>query len=72
METENTGEFTITVHQRQDELGYIVKITEVCPQGRIARYPVGTLEEAEKLAASIARYIDGGCDVNALFVGDDR
>jgi hypothetical protein len=57
----------VTVHERIDGLGYIVRVLEDGGLRRSVRYPVGTCLEAEALAKSLVRYIDVGCDIEPLF-----
>lgn len=61
-------EFQISVHERLDAPGYVVRIGFV-ENGEVVnpiKYPVDSFEEAEALAKSMKRYADTGCDVYAL------
>ncbi len=58
---------TISVHQRLDEAGFVVRVTERAGHGREIKCPTPTLAEAEALALSIKNYVDGGCDLAPLF-----
>jgi hypothetical protein len=61
----------ITVHERLDDAaGYVVKITADTGPIRTRRLPVDDYDEAAALAESIARYIQGGGDLDA-FLPDD-
>ena len=57
---------TVSVHQRLDGEGYIVKlVVEDGDQERIARFPTDTFEDAKALAESIHGLAQTG-DVDAL------
>jgi hypothetical protein len=60
----------ITVHERLDAAGYVVKISAGTDPEHIRRLPVDDYDEAVALAASIARYLDGGGDLD-VFLPDD-
>lgn len=64
-------EVEITVHERIDANGhicdgFIVRITAHTTPIRITRLPVDDLEEAAALAESIARYLNGGGDLDVF------
>lgn len=56
----------ITVHERTDQHGYVVKIAIPDDPSRVTRWPVDDLDEAKKLAASVARFVQGGGDVDVF------
>ena len=61
-------EFRISVHERLDQPGFVVKIGFV-ENGELVdpvKYPTQTFEEAEALARSMKEYADARCDVYAL------
>lgn len=62
----------VGVHERTDSHGYVVRIT-ACIEGRTrtARWPVDDRTEAEALAESVANFVSGGGDVNALLPDEE-
>ena len=56
----------ITVHERIGAPGYVVRITADTAPERTTKLPVDDLDEAEKLAESIARYLQGGGDLEVF------
>ena len=63
---------TISVHERLDEPGFIVRVTvgEGPDWQRVAKFPVDDRAEADALAQSIRGYVEAGLPVDAL-IGDD-
>lgn len=68
------GQVTIQVLRRVDG-GYLVRLSRYVGDKEISRnYPVeeneGGQREAENLAASIFAYVQAGCPLDALMLGD--
>lgn len=61
----------VTVHERIDAPGYVVKITAQSDPVRTRRLPVDDYDEAATLAESIANYLQVGGDLEAFLPGDD-
>ena len=56
----------ITVHERLDAAGYVVKISADTDPVRTRKLPVDDYDEAAALAQSIARYLQGGGDLDVF------
>ena len=56
----------VTVHERIDAPGYVVKITAQSDPVRTRKLPVDDYDEAAALAQSIARYLQGGGDLDVF------
>jgi len=64
----NEATVTVGVHQRLDAPGYVVRVSQgEGGEERVSKIPVEEMEEAEKLARSIVRYVEKGLPLEALF-----